>query len=338
MDSRSFTRRGALQLLGLGTVAAGGLATPRTARAAGYPERPINVIVPFATGGYNDRLSRAFLPFLQKELGQPLVIVNRPGAGTQLGNTYFLQQPDDGYTIMCTSAAPYIPLTILLQNAQYKAEDFTMINLPSRDFTLAATAIDKPIQSIDQVVDALKKDPKSLSIGVQPASADYANLMLLMDAVGIKRDALRIVTYDGGGPARNATAGAHVDVGFVGGEGFLNIKDKIRPLLVFADEKVPDYPAATTLTEFNKARGTRTEYVEGSQRGWVVQTSFTTKHPDRYKILVDAIERASKSPDSIKALQAQQLATEWYGPAVSQKAYLDTFEAMRKHIDLLKAA
>src|SRR3712207_5313547 len=141
MDRKtSFTRRDALRLAAGGAVL--GIAKPGILRAAGYPERPINVIVPFATGGYNDRLSRAFVPFLQKELGQPLVIVNRPGAGTQLGNTYFLQQPDDGYTIMCTSAAPYIPLTILLQNAQYKAEDFTMINLPSRDFTLAATAID----------------------------------------------------------------------------------------------------------------------------------------------------------------------------------------------------
>lgn len=336
MDSSRFTRRGALQVLGLGTVAS--LAAPGIARAQAYPERPVTVVVPFATGGYNDRLARAFAPFLQKELGQPLVIVNRPGAGTQLGNMFFLQQPDEGYFIMCTSAAPYIPLTILLQNAPYKAEDFTMINLPSRDFTLAATSTDKSIQSIDQVIDALKKDPKSLSIGVQPASADYANLMLLMDAVGIDRNTLRIVTYDGGGPARNATAGGHVDVGFVGGEGFLNIKEKIRPLLVFSNESVPDFPNARTLADFNKTRNLSTEYVEGSQRGWVVQTSFKTKHPDRYKVVADAVERASKNPEAIAALKSQQLATEWYGPEASQKAYLETFEAMRKHIDLLKAS
>ena len=53
-----------------------------------------------------------------------------------------------------------------------------MINLPSRDYTLAATSSDSEIENMQQVIDALKADPSSLSIGVQPASADYANLML----------------------------------------------------------------------------------------------------------------------------------------------------------------
>ncbi len=229
---RNPTRRHALKLAGLGFAAAlAGFASPAPVWAQDdYPSRPVNVIVPFATGGYNDRLARAFAPYLEKELGQPLVIVNQEGAGTQLGHTYGLQQENDGYTVFLTSASPYIPLTILLQNAPYKLEDFTMINLPSRDYTLAATTADSEIENFQQVIDQLKADPTSLSIGVQPASADYANLMLTMQAAGIDPTKLRIVTYDGGGPNRNATAGGQVDVGFVGGEGFLPLKDKIKPL------------------------------------------------------------------------------------------------------------
>ena len=52
--------------------------------------------MPFATGGYNDRYARAVAPFLQKHFGQPVVVQNRPGGGTMLGNMYDLQQPDDG--------------------------------------------------------------------------------------------------------------------------------------------------------------------------------------------------------------------------------------------------
>lgn len=328
-----FTRRDAFKISAGGLATAGGLiAMPSILRAAAYPTRPINVIVPFATGGYNDRLSRAFAPYLEKEIGQPLVIVNKPGAGTQLGNSYALNQPADGYSIMCTSAAPYIPLTVLLQNAPYKVEDFSMLNLPSRDYTLAATSIGGPVKTFAEVIEKLKKDPGSLSIGVQPASADYANMVLAFQAAEIDPTKLRIVTYDGGGPARNATAGAQVDVGFVGGEGFLPLKTKVRPLAIFADEKVDWYPDAPLIGE----SGLKIDFVEGSQRGWAVTTKLRNEQPEIYKFLAGAVERASTNPKAVEALKLQELATTWYGPEASNKAYLDNAAKMAKYVDLLK--
>jgi tripartite-type tricarboxylate transporter receptor subunit TctC len=320
------------------TVAAGvalmaGLAMPSIVAAQeDYPNRPINVVVPFATGGYNDRLARAFAPYLEKELGQPLVIVNPVGAGAQLGHTYALQQENDGYTVMLTSASPYIPLSILLQNAPYKLEDFTMINLPSRDYTLAATTADSELTSMADVIAKLKEDPTSLSIGVQPASADYANMMLTMQAAGIDATKLRVVTYDGGGPARNATAGGQVDVGFVGGEGFLPLKDKIKPLALYAAEAPEWWPDAPTIG----TTGIKQDFVEGSQRGWAVATKLKTEQPEIYAKLAGAIERASKNPEAIAALEKQELSTTWYGEEASQKAYLDNAAKMATHVDLLK--
>lgn len=328
-----FTRRDAFKIAAGGLAVAGGvIAMPSILRAATYPSRPINVIVPFATGGYNDRLSRAFAPYLEKELGQPLVIVNKPGAGTQLGNSYALNQPADGYSILCTSAAPYIPLTVLLQNAPYKVQDFTMLNLPSRDYTLAATAADSPLKTFAQVIEKLKADPASLSIGVQPASADYANMVLAFQAAEIDPTKLRIVTYDGGGPARNATAGAQVDVGFVGGEGFLPLKTKVRPLAIFADQTVEWYPDAPLLA----TSGVKSDFVEGSQRGWAVTTKLKDEQPEIYKTIAAAVERASKNPKAIETLKLQDLATTWFGPEASNKAYLDNATKMAKYVDLLK--
>jgi putative tricarboxylic transport membrane protein len=330
---RMLTRRSALKLAAVGGAILAGLSTPATVRAQDdYPNRPINVVVPFATGGYNDRLARAFAPYLERELGQPLVIVNQEGAGAQLGHTYALQQPADGYTVMLTSASPYIPLSILLQNAPYKLEDFTMINLPSRDYTLAATSADSEIENFQQVIDRLKEDPSSLSIGVQPASADYANLILTMRAAGIDPSKLRIVTYDGGGPARNATAGGQVDVGFVGGEGFLPLKDKIKPLAIYAAERPEWFPEAPTIAE----AGVQTDFVEGSQRGWAVATKLKEEQPEIYAKLASAIERASKNPEAIEALKKQELSTTWYGPETSQEAYLANAKKMEQYADLLK--
>ena len=330
----TFTRRQGLKLAAaLGAAMMSGLAFAPLAQAQDdYPNRPITVVVPFATGGYNDRLARAFAPYLEKELGQPLTILNQEGAGAQLGHTYALQQENDGYTVMLTSASPYIPLSILLQNAPYKLDDFTMINLPSRDYTLAATSSDSELTSMQDVIAKLKEDPSSLSIGVQPASADYANMMLTMQAAGIDPTKLRVVTYDGGGPARNATAGGQVDVGFVGGEGFLPLKDKIKPLAMYAAEAPEWWPDAPLIS----GAGVQQDFVEGSQRGWAVATKLKTEQPEIYAKLAGAIERASKNPEAIEALKKQELSTTWYGPEASQEAYLANAAKMETHVELLK--
>lgn len=331
--THDFSRRDVLRLGALGgATMATTLAMPAIVRAQSYPSRPLNIVVPFATGGYNDRLARAFAPYLDREFGQPSVIVNQPGAGAQLGHMYALQQPNDGYTLLCTSAAPYIPLSILLQNAPYKVEDFHMINLPSRDYTLAATSSDSDIQDFQQVIDMLKSDPSSVSIGVQPASADYANMVLTMQTVGIDPAGLRVVTYDGGGPARNAAAGGQVDVAFVGAEGFLPLKDRVKPLAIYAAETVDFYPEAPTVA----AAGVDTDFVEGSMRGWAVSSALVNEEPEIYQTLAGAVERASKNPEAIEALKLQELATTWYGPEKSNAALQANFEKMSKYVDLLK--
>ncbi|WP_341214326.1 tripartite tricarboxylate transporter substrate binding protein [uncultured Limimaricola sp.] len=325
-------RRSVLRMAG----AAGAMmAAPAVLRAQGaYPTQPINVVVPFDTGGYNDRLARAYAPFLQEALGQPLVIVNRGGAGALLGHTYFMQQPDDGHTILCTSSAPYLPLNTLIQGAEFEVSDFHMINTPSRDYTMMTTAKDTGITSVEQVVEKLKADAGSLSIGIQPASGDLVNMMLFADANGIDRDGLRFVTYSGGGPARNATAGAVVDIGMVGGQGFLPLSEQVTPLLVF-DSEPRDGWDAPTITDI---AGPEAEFVAGSQRGWGVHSSMLESHPDRYQTLLEAIETVSKDPAVIENLQAQDLATEWFGPESSNAATERTAKVMAQHVDLLQGS
>lgn len=322
----------------LAAAASAPLAAPMPLRAQSYPDRPLTLLVPFATGGYNDRYARAFAPFLQKHFGQPVVVQNRPGGGTMLGNMFFLQQPDDGYMVMVHSAGPFIPLSIITRNAQYRADDFWMINLPSRDATLVATATTKPIASIEEAIAQLRRDPRSLSVGIQPASADLVNFALLMQASGIDRTRMRVVTYDGGGPARTATMGGHVDLGLVGGEGFLPVKDRIRPLLVFSDEKVEGFEETKLITDYARANNFAPDYVDGSQRGFVTTRRFRDRAPDRYRYLEQAIERATKDPECVATLQAQQLATAWYGPEASNAAYLRSAALMERYADLLKAA
>jgi putative tricarboxylic transport membrane protein len=321
MNSR-FSRRNVLKVAG-GGIAMAALGMPSILRAQdGFPNRPINIVVPFDTGGYNDRLARAFAPFLQEALGQPLTIINRGGAGALLGHSFFLQQPDDGYTILCTSAAPYIPLNILTQDAAFTLEDFYMVNLPSQDYTLLATSAESDLQTIDDVIARLKEDAGSLSVGLQPASADLVNFSILCEANDIDMEAVRMVTYDGGGPARNAVAGGVVDIGLVGGEGFLPLSEQIRPLLTFDTRQRDNWEDAS--------------FVVGSQRGFGLHASMQESNPEAFRILVEAIETASKNPAAIEALTTQQLATDWYGPEESNQMLSRTAAVMEQYIDLLQ--
>ncbi|MEX2643497.1 MAG: tripartite tricarboxylate transporter substrate binding protein [Acetobacterales bacterium] len=302
-----------------------------------WPTKPITVIVPFNTGGYNDRLARAMTGMLQEALGQPVVVVNRPGANSLLGHSYFLQQPDDGYTLMVTSAMPFIGNNILLNDAKFKVEDFAFVNMPSRDFTFAATAVDKPYKTLGDFIKAVKENPGKLSIGVQPSSADFVNYYLLFEALGLPQDSVRVVTYNGGGPLRSAMAGGHFDVGFIGAEGAIPQKGLVRALTIFQAEQNPIWPEAPlykpTVTELGGKPGS---FVAGSVRGWATHATFRQKHPDRWKKLHDALKSISDNPKHAEALTNQGLSPEWIGPEASTQIIAESFELLKKHVALLK--
>jgi len=335
MSAMSRTKRQSIKhLTALSALALAGVISTGSAIAQQFPSKPVTVVVPFAPGGFNDRMARAFAPFLQKQLGQPVTIVNRGGAGAQLGHAYLLAQPADGYTIAMTSVN-YIATNIGLNKAPFKQEDFDVLNLPSNDYTLLATASGSKWNSVGEMIDALKKDPKSVSFGVQPGSADLINLTLLLKNFGIEPKDVRIVTFTGGGPTRNATIGSTVDAGLVGAEGWVALKPKIKPLLVFSEEQVLNFETVPTVEKFAKDRKVQSDWVPGSQRGWVVPTTLKSAHPDRRQKLLDAIKKAGEDPDWKKIADQQEFPNPWYGPEKSQSLYLAGAKALNKHMSLL---
>jgi putative tricarboxylic transport membrane protein len=142
------------------------LAACLPASAQDWPRRPVTLLVPFDAGGSVDRLARGLTQFMPKALGQPMTVVDRVGAGGQIGTTWFLQQPDDGYTLMVTPATPFIPVNILVTGAKYSLDDFTFINGQWTDFTLLVTPKDRPFHSAHDLLDAIKANPGKLSAGI----------------------------------------------------------------------------------------------------------------------------------------------------------------------------
>lgn len=303
--------------------------------ADSFPSRPIVMVNPYSPGGYVDNFARAISVPLGKALGQPINIVNTPGADGMLGHEYFLRQPTDGHVHLADSVNS-IAQSILTQHAPYKMADFSMINLPVRDFSLMATsARNTKLKTVYDVVSALKADPTSLSIGLLPAQADYINLAILAKTVGIDLKQFRLVTYDDGGALRSAVVGGVVDFGMVGGLGYLTLLDQIRGLLAFANEKQPPFDAPC-IKDINL--GAPLDYVQGSLRGFGISTAFKTKYPDRYKIVVAAYQKVFQDPEVTKMLLSVKMGTGWFGPDDSNAAYLRTYDELSKYSHLLKGA
>src|SRR5215470_10461367 len=108
-DAMKLHRR---QLLHLAAGAAALSALPWIAWAQSYPSRPVRVIVPFAPAGDTDLVARLMGPWLSERLGQPFIIENRPGAGTNIGTEAVVRAPADGYTLLLASPPSAINATL----------------------------------------------------------------------------------------------------------------------------------------------------------------------------------------------------------------------------------
>ena len=103
-----------------------------------FPDQPFTLVVGFGIGGSVDRMTRVVSNYLAEELGQPVQVINRNGAGTLLAANYVLGRPHDGYTIFASAFSPYLSNTILEGNADYSIDDFSYINFQWFDEDLIA--------------------------------------------------------------------------------------------------------------------------------------------------------------------------------------------------------
>ena len=293
-----------------------------------FPDRPLTMVIPASTGGTNDRAGRLISRYLSEELGQPIQVVNRPGGGNMLGHIYFLQQPADGYTLMRTTAFPYMTVNQMIQGANFEIEDFQPVNLTDIGTSIIATSNDSRFSSIDELLAEIRENPGTVSIGVQPTSTDMINLAIFLKAFGLSRDDVRIVTYDRGGPVRNGVIGGQFDVGAVGDQGMRPRRDEFRTLMVFSEEpsQVWDAPHILEVAELEGVEYPRV--VSGHVQGYFVQTELMKTYPDRYAKIVEAFQSVSENPEAIEDHKAQDLGIDWLGPDASHELMLRQHESI----------
>lgn len=227
-----------------------GLALCSGAQAAGYPEKPITVIVPFPPGGSTDQIARAIGPKVSQKLGQPWVVENRPGATGAIGAGLVKRAVPDGYTAMVASIGVYSVNPVLQKSLPYD---------PSRDFDLLTVAVRAPnvlvanpgvpAKNVNELIAYLKKNPGKVTFANSGAgSSDHLTAALFWQKTGTSGVH---IPYKGGAPAITDLLGGHADVSFQNINVVLgHIKTgKLKALAITGEKRSPLLPQVPTLGE-----------------------------------------------------------------------------------------
>lgn len=217
--------------------------------AQGFPGKPIRLIVGFAPGGAVDIIARAVAQQISGPLGQPVVVENRPGAGTNIAVRALIDSPPDGHTLMLT-ANSIAANPALYQPAPFDpARDVTPISLVGRvPVVIAAHAASGP-DSIGKLIAASKGKPNSMSYG-SPGNGSTPHLAVELFARAAGVDLLH-VPYKGGAPAINDVLAGHVQVVAVNA---LEVQPhvragKLRVLAVLTPARTSIFPDAPSVAE-----------------------------------------------------------------------------------------
>jgi tripartite-type tricarboxylate transporter receptor subunit TctC len=128
-----------------------------------YPQKPVTLVVPFAAGGSLDVTARILGQKLEGLLGQPVVVANRPGAGSSVGARAVAAAPADGYTLFFTSGSAYGYLRLLVPSYDLGLEDFVPVAAVASNPSVIAVSTTLPVKSLAELVDYAQKNPNAIS-------------------------------------------------------------------------------------------------------------------------------------------------------------------------------
>lgn len=256
---------------------------------AEYPERPITMIVAYSPGGGTDVLARSFAPFIEKYLGNDasITIINKPGAGGEVGFTAISQAKPDGYTIGFLNLPNLLAIPIE-REARYSLDSFTPLANMVGDPGAFNVHIDSPFNTLAELVAYAKENPGAVTVGTSGVGGDdHLAMLSFAKQAGIK---LTHVPFPGAAPNRTALLGRHITVGaFNVSEAIQYAKEgNIKILGQMAAERWEMAPDTPTFKEQGF------DVVGGSQRGMGAPAGFPAEAKAK---LSEAIGKAVNDPE-----------------------------------------
>lgn len=219
------------------------------AHAAWPDDQPIEIVVGFSAGGGTDLMARALAPFIEKRLGghARVVVLNKPGASGEIANAYVARAKPDGYTL-CVVNVPSFNFLPMYKKTQYHTDDFALVARVVNDPTVLIARRDVKANSLKAVVDALKKNPKSLSFGYNGIGTNgHLALKQLQSASAVEPND---VPFKGTSESKTAVLGSHLDYAFVSAGEMPELRSgssDLRAIAQFGTQRsqaLPDVPTA----------------------------------------------------------------------------------------------
>ena len=219
--------------------------TLASAAHAAYPDRPINMVVNFGPGGVTDLMARALASGMEKDLGQPVVIQNKPGALGTLGPAYVAKQAPDGYTLAIVSAS-VVTTTPHLMDVSVKPEDLVHVAGFGKNRYGIVVRQDSPFKKVADLVEAAK-GKQSVFFG----SPSTPNSLIFFDLGRKTGGKFELISYKAGPEASLALLGGQVAVIAANPPDVMSHLQagKLRLLASGSSQRWPEYPDVPTLKE-----------------------------------------------------------------------------------------
>lgn len=184
---------------------------PANAQEAAYPDKPIRLVVPWAPGGATDVIARIIGKRLGEELGQPVVIENKGGAGGNIGTASFVRDAPDGYTLLMTTSSTNAINPHLYAKTGYNAEkDFSHVALVGSIPNVLEVPANSQFQTASQFLEYAKENPGKLNYGsAGVGSSQHLAAAQLIQSSGID---ITHIPYKGSGPAVADLLGSNIDL------------------------------------------------------------------------------------------------------------------------------
>lgn len=301
-------------------VMASGFVVAQGQQETKYPTKGIEVNVGYSAGGATDIAARLVAPFLEKELGQPVTVINKPGAGGEIAHSALAKATPDGYYLGFIHAPATISIT-LNRNASYKLSDFVIIGNVIYHENLIVATPNSRFKTIQDVIAEAKKSPKSITMGNSGAYADdHLASLALQNKVGIQ---FEDTMFSGTAPSLVALLGGHIDLVMCN---VADIVDKVRQnqvvvLATLGAERNPLFPNTPTMKELGY----------DVQMGNYTTLAAPTGTP-QYIIdkLRESLKKVCTSSEYIAKAKDMGLPIKYFSAEETEKIYADQTERLKK--------
>lgn len=217
------------------------------AAGAGYPEKTIQVIVPFNAGSTTDTQFRFIQPYLEKQLGVSLAVVNNGGASGVIGTTGFLQEKADGYTVLFSLPTPTL-YKAAAGETEYAVEDLVPVSEVSSAPMYLIVRKDAPYETAEDLIEHIKANPGAFTYG-NAGNGGIAHMAFATFLHGEGLEATSVPFSGGSADSYTAVMGGHVE-SYSGNEQELLGRDDVRPIINLGSKSAnPDYADIPTLEE-----------------------------------------------------------------------------------------